>query len=131
MKIKVTLLTGRSLRQGVGKEAGKVSDRYRDSVAVCEMNVEDIKKLGVQPGGLVEVGTAVGSVVLKCVAGAQTLPESKIFIPYGPYASALFESDTQGSGMPTLKGVDATVEPAPNGRILTLKEMLTQLQSGT
>jgi len=131
MEIKVTLLTGRSLRQGVGKEAGKVSGRYRDSVAVCEMNPDDIKKLGVQPGGLVRVKTKVGSLVLKCVAGAQTLPESSIFIPYGPYASALFESDTQGSGMPTLKGVEASIEPAPDGRVLTLEELLAQLRTET
>ena len=43
--LKVTLLTGRTLRQGQGKEYGKLSERYRKSVATCEIDPEDLKKL--------------------------------------------------------------------------------------
>ena len=36
-KLRVTLLTGRTIEQGVAKERGKASKEYVESVSVCYM----------------------------------------------------------------------------------------------
>jgi len=40
VKLRVSLLTGRTLEQGRGKEYGKLSEEYWRDVAVCEMDPE-------------------------------------------------------------------------------------------
>jgi formylmethanofuran dehydrogenase subunit D len=44
-KLKVTLLTGRTIEQGVGKEAGKGTKGYIESTTMCYMDAGDMKKL--------------------------------------------------------------------------------------
>ena len=122
--IEVTLITGRSLRQGSGKELGKLSDRYRDAVCICEMNAEDLEKLGIKAGVNVRVSTNVGSVVLKSALATQPLAQGTVFIPYGPYVNLLIDVKTDGTGMPHFKGVRAKVEPAPEEGVPDIKQLL-------
>jgi len=63
--LSVTLLTGRTIEQGVGKERGKASKEYAESVAVCFIDPQDMKKLKVKEGANVAVSTSQGSVILK------------------------------------------------------------------
>jgi formylmethanofuran dehydrogenase subunit D len=125
--IKVKVLSGRTLRQGVGKEAGKNSERYRTSVSICEMNSEDIASLSIKAGENVKVTSAHGSVVLKSVSSNQLTKPGMIFIPYGLYANQLFNETTGGSGMPTFKGEPAVVESAIEEPVKTLEELITEI----
>jgi formylmethanofuran dehydrogenase subunit D len=125
--IKVKVLSGRTLRQGVGKEAGKNSERYRTSVSICEMNSEDITSLSIKAGENVKVTSAHGSVVLKSVLSNQLTKPGMIFIPYGLYANKLFNETTGGSGMPTFKGEPAVVESAIEEPVKTLEELITEI----
>ncbi|MDP7658239.1 MAG: molybdopterin dinucleotide binding domain-containing protein [Nitrososphaerales archaeon] len=125
--IKVKVLSGRTLRQGVGKEAGKNSERYRTSVSICEMNSEDITSLSIKAGENVKVTSAHGSVVLKSVSSNQLTKPGMIFIPYGLYANQLFNETTGGSGMPTFKGEPAVVESAIEEPVKTLEELITEI----
>lgn len=121
------VLSGRTLRQGVGKEAGKNSERYRTSVSICEMNSEDITSLSIKAGENVKVTSAHGSVVLKSVSSNQLTKPGMIFIPYGLYANKLFNETTGGSGMPTFKGEPAVVESAIEEPVKTLEELITEI----
>jgi formylmethanofuran dehydrogenase subunit D len=123
-QLKVTLLTGRTLRQGQGKEKGKLSDFYRKNVAICEMDPEDMKRLGVRENENVKVVTSCGSVVLRAVKSLRAPHSGTVFVPYGPWISLVMNSETQSTGMPSLKGVTAKVEPAPKEPVLTLPELL-------
>lgn len=125
--IKVIVLSGRTLRQGVGKEAGKNSERYRTSISICEMNSEDITSLSIKAGENVKVTSAHGSVVLKSVSSNQLTKPGMIFIPYGLYANRLFNETTGGSGMPTFKGEPAVVESAIEEPVKTLEELITEI----
>ena len=125
--IKVKVLSGRTLRQGVGKEAGKNSERYRTSVSICEMNSEDITSLSIKAGENVKVTSAHGNVVLKSVSSNQLTRPGMIFIPYGLYANQLFNETTGGSGMPTFKGEPAVVESAIEEPVKTLEELITEI----
>ena len=123
-KLKVTLLTGRTIEQGVGKERGKSSKEYLESVSVCYMDPEDMKKLGVKDKTNVLVSTDYGSVVVKALKSKRAPHPGKIFIPYGPWANVVTDPKTHGVGMPSLKGIPAEVEPAPKRPVLSLEELL-------
>jgi len=51
-----------------------------------------------------------------------------VFIPYGPWASLIMNPRTHGTGMPSLKGIPAEIEPAPNEKVLSLQNLLNQFQ---
>jgi formylmethanofuran dehydrogenase subunit D len=125
-KLQVTLLTGRSIEQGVGKERGKASKEYVESVSVCYMDPEDLKRLEIKEKTNVQVSTENGSVVVKAVKSLRGPHPSIIFIPYGPWANALVNPETNSIGMPSLKGIPAEVEPAHNKPILELEKFLKE-----
>ena len=60
-KLKVTLLTGRTIEQGVGKEYGKSSPEYYEACSMVYMDADDMKKIGVKNGTHVLVTTPNGS----------------------------------------------------------------------
>jgi formylmethanofuran dehydrogenase subunit D len=125
-KLQVTLLTGRTIEQGVGKERGKASKEYVESVSICFMDSEDLKRLGIKEKTNVQVSTEHGSVVVKAVKSLRGPHPSVIFIPYGPWANAVVNPETHSIGMPSLKGIPAEVEPAPNKPILMLEKLLEE-----
>lgn len=125
MGLKVKILTGRTLKQGVAKEGGKTTDRYVQAVGICEMHPQDLASLNIKDGDPVKISTAYDSVVLKSTTATREVGnQGVVFIPYGPYASILFGSGTDSSGMPTFKGIDGEIEPAPGETVLTLKQIL-------
>ena len=119
------LVTGRTIDQGCGKEYGKLSIEYAESVAICEMNQEDMKDLNIRDADRVRVVTEFGSVVVKAKKSLRIQCPGTIFIPYGPWANLTLTSDTDGTGMPLLKGVKANVEPTGE-EVLNLPDLLLQ-----
>lgn len=123
-KLKVTLLTGRTIEQGVGKEKGKSSKEYFDACSMCYMDTDDMAKLGVKNNTNILVTTINGQVVLKAVKYTRGATPGLIYIPYGPWANAVCSDATTSIGMPTFKGTPAEVQAAPNKKVLTLEELL-------
>jgi len=125
-KLKVSLLTGRTIDQGKGKEMGKLSKEYLESVVICQIDPNDMKSLGIKENTNVKVTTDFGSAVLKAVKSIRNPHPKVIFIPYGPWASLIMNPKTHGTGMPSLKGIPAEIEPAPNENVLSLQNLLKQ-----
>lgn len=123
-RLRVTLLTGRTIEQGVGKECGKASREYVESVSVCHMDPEDLKRLGIKEKTNIQVSTDYGAVVVTALKSKRAPHPSVIFIPYGPWANVVVNPETHGIGMPSLKGIPAYVEPAPDKPVLGLEELL-------
>jgi len=123
-KLKVYLLTGRTIDQGTGKEYGKLSEEYQKSVSICQMDPEDIKFLKVRENENVKVTTEFGSIIMKVVKSKRAPHPEVVFVPYGPWASVLANPKTHGTGMPSLKGEMAEIEPAPTEKVLNLQELL-------
>jgi len=121
--IEVTVISGRSLAQARSRERGKFSDEYARSVSVCELDPEDMRELGATDGENVRVTTRFGQVILRAAASRQAPHRGTAFIPYGAWASMLFDPSTHTSGMPTLKGVKAIIERAPEAKVATLQEI--------
>jgi formylmethanofuran dehydrogenase subunit D len=99
---------GRTTKQGQQINSGKDNDDYRATVSTMTMHPEDMKAVGIQPGGNALVRSEYGEVTFKCVAGK--VPLGMIFIPYGPPTCHLMGRYTDGTGMPTSKGWEVEVE---------------------
>jgi formylmethanofuran dehydrogenase subunit D len=125
-KLHVTLITGRTIDQGVGKEMGKGSKEYFDSAAVCFLDPVDIKKLGIKSGMNVQVTSKYGSVTVKAKKYNRGAMPGMIFIPCGLWANAICGDDTYSMGMPLFKGFPVDVEIAPKKPVLTLDELLKE-----
>ncbi|HDJ04797.1 MAG TPA: molybdopterin dinucleotide-binding protein [Candidatus Bathyarchaeota archaeon] len=124
-RLKVSLLTGRTVNQGKWKEFGKFSREYMESVAVCEMDPQDMKELGLKEGRNVRVTTRFGCIVVKAEKSKRGPHPGTVFIPYGPWANIVVNPETDGTGMPSLKGIEATVEPTEEP-VMRLEEILTR-----
>lgn len=120
----VVLVTGRTIEQGVGKEHGKASEEYAENVAVCYLDPENLKHLKIKENTPVRVTTPHGSIVVKALRSRRGPHPRLVFMPCGPWANAIANPDTDSIGMPSLKGVSARVEPAPDKSIMSLKELL-------
>ena len=125
-KLHVTLLSGRTIEQGVAKELGKASHDYFEACSMVYMDGEDMKKLGLRDGKNVRVTTPNGSVILKAVKHPRGSMPGLIYIPYGPWANAVCSDTTTTIGMPSFKGTPAEIEPAPEKNVLSMEELLLE-----
>ena len=123
-RLRAILITGRTIDQGVGKEMGKGSKEYFDSSALCFIDAEDLKKLGIKSRSNVKVTSKYGSVIVKVAKNPYGSNPGLVFIPCGLWANAICGDETFGMGMPLFKGFQVEVEPAPNQAILTLDALL-------
>ncbi len=124
--MRVTLLSGRTIEQGVGKEYGKASREYYEACSMVYMDADDMKKLGVKNNTNVKVTTPVGAVILKAVKYPRGPTPGIIYIPYGPWANAVCSDATTSIGMPSFKGTPAEVEAAPNEKVLSIEELMME-----
>ncbi len=111
----MTLIGGRSSKQGTSLCAGKLAGEYVELTSTVEMNVEDMARLGLRNESRVRLRTAVGEAIVRC-KGRETkdLPPGILFMAYGPLSSQLMAGDTGASGMPISKNLDVEVEPVPD-----------------
>lgn len=128
--VNVILTSGRTLKQGKAMELGKLNQEYIDAVAICEMDSTTLESLGIEAGDPVRVETVFGSVVVHSSLDRRAEP-GVAFIPCGPYANAVTDSDTLESGMPAFKALDAKLFPAKSQSVLNTEELLKQMVEGS
>jgi formylmethanofuran dehydrogenase subunit D len=116
--VDVVLITGRTVEQGVAIEGGKLSQAYVKASAVCYMDPTDMKKIGVVTGDIVSVKTNFGQIVVRVVKSEDTPHVGIAFIPMGPWANQVVDQKTDSIGMPSFKGMKATIEPAQGSQIM-------------
>ena len=119
--LSVRLISGRTTVQGQNLDS-KLTEEYYNEAATCSLNGSDMEKLGVAADDHVKVTTPYGAVVVKAKQDDGN-PEGLIFIPMGPWANAVVSGDTHGAGMPSFKGIDATVEKTGEP-VLRVKELM-------
>jgi formylmethanofuran dehydrogenase subunit D len=128
--LKVTLISGRSLGQGRSKVIGKFSEQYLRDVAVCELDPEDMKILGISAGQNVKVTTKTGSVIVRSALASQITGRGVVFMPYGFWVNMLISAETFGTGMPSMKGIEAEVAAAPDEKVIDLRSLVGNLSRG-
>jgi len=108
----MTLIGGRTSKQGTALSAGKLAPEYVELTSVVEMNVEDMARLGLSNNSKVRLRTPVGEAVVRCKSReTKDLPPGILFMVYGPLTTQLMAGDTGASGMPISKNLDVEVEP--------------------
>jgi formylmethanofuran dehydrogenase subunit D len=124
-KLELTLITGRTIDQGAGKEKGKGSKEYFESAAICMLDKVDMTKLGIR-GGNVQVTSQYGSVIVKAKEYPRGSHPGIAFMPCGLWANAVCGDKTYSMGMPMFKGFTIQVEPAQDKPVITLNELLKE-----
>ena len=127
-KLKVILVSGRTVQQGVGLEEGKTSDNYVKSVNHVQLCLEDAAKMKLKEGSVVSVETRHGSVVTYW-RPSKELEGGMVFFPYGPWANQVYGYETEGTGMPIFKGIEATVAPT-KGKVKSIEELVKEMGGG-
>jgi formylmethanofuran dehydrogenase subunit D len=102
------LNSGRSTKQGQQINVGKDSPEYLALVTTMNMHPDDMREVGIAPGGSVRVRSEYGEATLQCVEGK--VPPGMVFLPYGPPSCRIMGNYTDGTGMPTSKGFEVEVE---------------------
>ena len=127
-KLNVTIVSGRTAQQGVGLEEGKTSESYVKSVNHVQLSPDDAAKMKLKEGGAVSVETRHGSVVVNWKPSKELEP-GMAFFPYGPWANQVYGYETEGTGMPIFKGIDATVAPS-KGKVKSIEELVKSMGGG-
>lgn len=105
------LIPGRTSRQGCGISEGKYEEAYQAEINTLQVNADDMQRLGLSTGDKVRLTSPFGQVTVAIKnAPKDELPPGLLFIAYGDQSSKLMGGDTHGSGMPTSKGLDVTLE---------------------
>ena len=106
------LIPGRTSKQGCGISEGKFTEGYQSEINTLQVNPDDMERLELTAGDTVRLTTDEGrqiDVAIKPSKGDE-LPAGLLFISYGDLSSKLMGGETHGSGMPTSKGLDVTME---------------------
>jgi formylmethanofuran dehydrogenase subunit D len=124
--LKCNLITGRTIAQGRALEGGKHSDEFTRAAGIVELDPKDMKTLRIYTGSVVKVTTAHGVVLVRAVISPDAPHPGLAFIPMGPWGNALINTDIYSVGMPSFKGLEATIEPA-EGKVLSALELMHEL----
>jgi formylmethanofuran dehydrogenase subunit D len=123
-KIILNMITQRSVEEGAAMEKGKTNPDYFDACSICEMNPEDMKKLGIWKNTNVRVTSESGSVIVKAIEPTQFVPVGLAHIRQGVWANQVVPPRTQCTGVPQYSGFPVTIEPAPGERLKTALELV-------
>jgi formylmethanofuran dehydrogenase subunit D len=106
------LIPGRTSKQGCGISEGKFKEGYVAETTTLMVAPKDMEREGLVNGDRVRLTSETGGQVEVAVAASSgdELPSGILFIGYGDLSSRLMGADTHGSGMPTSKSFDVTME---------------------
>ncbi len=124
--LKATLITGRTMHQGMGLEYGKFSEFYKEKVAVIFIDPSDMEENEIQQGETVRIKTPYGESIVSAQKSRDGPHKGLVFMPYGPWANLISGDVTDGTGMPHFKGITCEIVKAPNEKIPDLETLLMQ-----
>lgn len=105
------LIPCRTSDQGCGISEGKFAEKYQREINTLQVSPGDMQRIGLSDGDRVRIVSEHGHAEANVLSAKKDeLPEGLLFIAYGDVSSRLMGADTHGSGMPTSKGLDVTLE---------------------
>ncbi len=106
-RLTLTLITGRSTRQGTGISKGKDLPEYREATRVIDLNSNDMVRMGLNNGDSVRLTTSFGTADAVCRLA--DIPEGLAFMALGSTCNRLIGDETYASGMPDSKYVEVEI----------------------
>ena len=67
MTNKMILVPGRSSKQGISLNKGKLKQEYIDVTSTLEVNEDDMKRLGLVNGDQVKLSNDIGQAIVSCI----------------------------------------------------------------
>ena len=110
-KLRLTLVSGRSMEQGVGISEGKGRQVYREATGVVGLNASDMERSGLKDGSAVRIMSEFGAVDVLC--RCSDVPEGLAFMAFGPACNRLVGGETFASGMPESKHLEVDITLLP------------------
>jgi formylmethanofuran dehydrogenase subunit D len=107
--LRLTLITGRSTKQGTGISTGKEHSEYREATNVIDLSQADMDRMGASEGSIVSIKTEFGMAEVKCRRA--DIPEGMSFIAFGSVCNQLVGAETSASGMPDSKHLQVEMMP--------------------
>jgi formylmethanofuran dehydrogenase subunit D len=89
-----------------------------------------MKLLKLKDNATVKVTTEYGEVNVRGLTSKRGPHPGVVYMPYGIWSNVIVDSQTNGTGMPTYKGIKAEIAPAPAESVLPPKELLKNLFGG-
>lgn len=120
----LTMITQRSIEEGIALEKGKHTKEYFDACSIIEMNELDMLRLSIEENSPVKVKSECGEVIVKAIVGIQELPEGICHIRQGVWANQIVPCRTYSTGVPQYSGFPVTVTPAPGSIVRGARELL-------
>jgi formylmethanofuran dehydrogenase subunit D len=109
-RLQVTLITGRSAKQGIGISHGKTHPEYQEAINFIELSSADMGRAGFADGERVILKTDYGAVKVQC--RRSDIPEGLAFMAFGSICNQLVGEETHASGMPDSKHVQVEISNA-------------------
>ncbi|MFX1371748.1 MAG: molybdopterin dinucleotide binding domain-containing protein [Promethearchaeota archaeon] len=122
------LITCRTINQGIALEGGKNTTENVRAAGICAFDKEDFRKLDCPVGTPVKVITEHGEVIVYSTISEEGPHPGIIFIPMGPWANQVVNPDSQSCGTPTYKGMKASVEALPSGKVFDAVNLIKMLK---
>jgi formylmethanofuran dehydrogenase subunit D len=107
--LRLTLITGRSTKQGTGISTGKAHLEYREATNVIDLSQADMDRAELSEGSIVSLKTEFGVAEVKCRRA--DIPEGMSFIAFGSVCNQLVGGETCASGMPDSKHLQVEMTP--------------------
>jgi formylmethanofuran dehydrogenase subunit D len=115
----MTLIAGRSSKQGISLNVSKLEGEYVQATTTVEINSDDMTRLGLKEGESGRLRSATGETIVRCKGRKpEDLPAGLLFLAYGPSSSQLMGGDTAGTGMPISKNLEVEIEPLEGERAI-------------
>jgi formylmethanofuran dehydrogenase subunit D len=105
---RLLLMPIRTSKQGQQVNIGKDEPEYLAMTTTLTVHPDDLKSRNIPSGSRVIVRTEWGEAEFTCIEGK--VPLGMAFVPYGPPTCKLMGGDTDGTGMPTSKGWEVSLE---------------------
>ena len=122
--MRMLMNTGRTVPQGESVER-KDSPEYALAASACMIHPVDLMILGIEEGARVNVKNNSGEVVLTA-ASSEAVERGTVFVPLGPYANHIMESETHCTGMPDFKSMTVEITPTDEP-VRTVPELIEAL----
>ena len=119
-----TMITHRSVEEGIAMEKGKNTKEYFAACSVIEMNELDMLRMGIEENSEVRIRSECGEVIVTAIRGYQELSPGVCHIRQGVWANQIVPARTQSTGVPQYSGFPVTIEPTHGERVRGAKELL-------
>ncbi len=121
-ELKVKIVTYRDIFQNKAMIEDRFGEEYKNSSALIKLDPSDLKNLNVKAGDTVTVKNSFGNIVVKAEeSGYETAHKGIAYMPNSPWSNMLVSDETNGTGVPKFKDIEATVTSAKGAKITDLE----------